>query len=128
MQWLHADLRKADRIALASPIFFMGVTAQTKAMIDRCQAIWVVKYVLKLSVANIPDQKRDGIFISVGGTKFRNLFQPAAATVKSWFKTLDVNYKDELAFSGIDEKQAILQHPTALTEAFAAGQRLATIK
>jgi multimeric flavodoxin WrbA len=125
MQWLHTDLREADYVVLASPIFFMGVTAQTKAMIDRCQALWVIKYVLKLPVAINPDKERKGIFVSVGGTRLRNLFQPAIATVKSWFTTLDINYDGELVFSGIDEKEAILRHPTALKDAFAIGQKLA---
>jgi multimeric flavodoxin WrbA len=127
MQWLHADLRESDRVVLASPIFFMGVTAQTKAMIDRCQAIWVIKYVLKLPVAIDPGKEREGIFISVGGTRLRNLFQPAIATVKSWFTTLDINYNGELVFSGVDEREAILQHSTALQDAFGIGQELATI-
>jgi multimeric flavodoxin WrbA len=124
MQWIHTDLREADRIVLASPIFFMGVTAQTKAMIDRCQALWVIKYVLKLPVAINPDEERSGIFVSVGGTRLHNLFQPAMATVKSWFLALDIKYDGELVFSGIDEKGAILRHPTALEEAFVAGQKL----
>lgn len=124
MQWLHTDLRQADRVILASPIFFMGITAQTKAMIDRCQALWVVKYILKLPVALSPGQKRRGLFISVGGTRLRNLFQPAIATVKSWFATLDIKYDGELLFSGIDEKEAIAQHPTALKDAFDSGRRL----
>jgi multimeric flavodoxin WrbA len=124
MQWLHTDLREADCIVLASPIFFMGVTAQTKAMIDRCQALWVIKYILKLPVATSTNKERRGIFISVGGTRLHELFQPATATVKSWFKTLDISYAGELAFSGIDEKEAILQHPTALKEAFNMGQKL----
>ena len=124
MQWLHTDLREADCIVLASPIFFMGVTAQTKAMIDRCQALWVIKYVLKLPVATNPNKERRGIFVSVGGTKLRNLFQPAISTVKSWFTTLDISYAGELVFSGIDEKKAILKHQTALKEAFTIGQKL----
>lgn len=125
MQWLHTDLREADRLVLASPIFFMGVTAQAKAMIDRCQALWVIKYVLGLPVAINPDRERRGIFVSVGGTRLHNLFQPAMATVKSWFLALDIKYDGELVFSGIDEKEAILKHPTALKDAFAAGQELA---
>jgi multimeric flavodoxin WrbA len=125
MQWIHNDLRKFDRIVLASPIFFMGVTAQTKAMIDRCQALWVIKYVLKLPVAIEPGKERKGIFVSVGGTRFRDLFQPAMATMKSWFTTLDIKYDDNLVFSGIDEMKAILQHPTALKDAFVIGQKLA---
>ena len=124
MQWLYTDLREVDRMVLASPIFFMGVTAQTKAMIDRCQAIWVIKYVLKLPVALNPGKEREGIFVSVGGTRIRNLFQPAIATVKSWFTTLDIKYDGELVFPSIDEKGAIAKHPTALKEAFALGQKL----
>lgn len=125
MQWLHIDLREADHIVLASPIFFMGVTAQTKAMIDRCQALWVIKYVLKLPVSINPGKERKGIFVSVGGTKLRNLFEPAIATVKSWFTTLDISYAGELVFSGIDERETIHLHPTALKDAFAIGQKLA---
>ncbi len=126
MQWIHADLREFDRIVLASPIFFMGATAQTKAMIDRCQALWVIKYVLKLPVAINPGKERRGIFVSVGGTRLANLFQPTMATVKSWFTTLEIGYTGELVFSGIDEKEAILRHPTALKDAFAVGQKLVT--
>jgi NAD(P)H-dependent FMN reductase len=125
MQWLHTDLRGADRIVLASPIFFMGVTAQTKAMIDRCQALWVIKYVLKLPVAINPGKERMGIFVSVGGTRLRNLFEPAKATVKSWFTTLDIKYAGELVFSGIDESGSIRLHPTALKDALSIGQKLA---
>ncbi len=124
MQWLHTRLRESDIVILASPIFFMGVTAQTKAMIDRCQALWVMKYILKLPVALNPQQKRRGIFISVGGTKLQHLFEPATATIKSWFKTLDIPYLDELTFPGIDEKGAILEHPTALNKAFNLGCKL----
>ena len=126
MQWIHKDLREADRIVLASPIFFMGVTAQTKAMIDRCQALWVIKYVLKLPVATNPGKERRGFFVAVGGTQLKNLFQPATATVKSWFTTLDISYAGELGFPAIDEKKAILGHSTALSDAFTAGQKLVT--
>lgn len=124
MQWLHTDLREADRLILASPIFFMGLTAQTKTMIDRCQALWVIKYVLNLPMATNPNRERRGFFISVGGTKLNNLFQPAMATVKSWFHTLDIKYDGELVFPGIDEKGAITNHPTALKDALAVGQKL----
>jgi len=125
MQWIHAELRSADRLALASPIFFMGLTAQTKAMIDRCQALWVLKYVLKLPVATNQGKKRKGLFISVGGTRGRKLFEPALATVKIFFKTSEFKYAGDLLYRGIDEKGAILKHLTALNEAFDAGQKLA---
>ena len=104
----------------------MGLTAQTKAMIDRCQALWVIKYALKLPVAINKDKERRGIFISVGGTKVNNLFQPSIATVKSWFTILDIKYDGELVFPSIDEKGAIAKHPTAMKDSFALGQKLSS--
>ncbi len=124
MQWLSQELREADYFILASPIFFMGVTAQVKAMIDRCQALWVIKYVLNLPIAPNSFGERKGLFISAGGKKLSNLFSPAIATVKSWFATLDISYAGDLLLSGIEGKGAITKHPTALQEAFLAGQKL----
>ena len=123
MQKVYEELERADRIVLASPVQFMGVTAQAKAMIDRCQALWVRKYRLKLPPLG-GKRERKGLFISVGGMKLANLFEPSLATVKSWFKVLDIAYGGELLFPGVDEKGAITQNPDALKQAFLAGQRL----
>ncbi len=121
---VHQLLREANRIILASPIFFMGVTAQAKAMIDRCQAFWVMKYILKVPVALDPTIKRRGLFISTGGTGFTRLFEPALETVKVFFSVQECRMDPPVLFRKIDEKGAILQHPEALQEAFQAGQKL----
>ena len=123
MQMVYAELKEADRIVLASPIQFMGVTAQMKAMIDRCQALWARRNVLEIPPLG-NQRERKGLFISVGGRRVANLFKPALATVKSWFRTLDITYAGELLFSGVDEKGAIAKHPNALHQAFLAGQKL----
>jgi len=123
MQMVYDELKWADRIVLASPIQFMGVTAQTKAMIDRCQALWARKYILKQPPLG-DRRERKGLFISVGGMKLANLFEPALATVKALFKVLDIDYAGGLLFPGVDEKGAITKHPDALKQAFLAGQRL----
>ncbi len=123
MQMVYRELEQADRIVLASPIQFMGVTAQMKAMIDRCQALWARKYVLKLPPLG-NRRERKGLFISVGGRKIANLFEPALATVKTLFRILDITYAGELLFPGIDEKGAIAKHPDALCQAFLAGQEM----
>ncbi len=123
MQKVYNQLEQADRLVLASPIHFMGVTAQMKAMIDRCQALWVRKYQLKIPpLGNRRDRK--GLFISVGGRRVANLFEPALATVKTLFLTLDVTYAGELLFPGVDERGVIAEQPDALHQAFLAGQRL----
>ena len=126
MQMVYRELEAADRIVLASPIQFMGVTAQMKAMIDRCQALWARKYVLKLPPLG-NRRERKGFFISVGGRKIANVFEPALVMVKTVFRILDITYAGELLFPGIDEKGAIAKHPDALRQAFLAGQKLAGI-
>ncbi len=123
MQMVYRELEDADRIVLASPIQFMGVTAQMKAMIDRCQALWARKYVLKLPPLG-NRRERKGFFISVGARKIANLFEPALVMIKTVFRILDITYAGELLFPGIDEKGAIAKHPDALRQAFLAGQEL----
>ena len=123
MQMIYRELEDADRIVLASPIQFMGVTAQMKTMIDRCQALWARKYVLKQPPLG-NRRERKGLFVSVGGRRIDNLFEPALVVVKVLFRILDVTYAGELLFSGIDEKGAIAKHPDALSQAFLTGQKL----
>jgi hypothetical protein len=125
MQMVYREMEKADRIVLASPVQFMGVSAQAKIMIDRCQALWARKYILKQPP--IGDRRPlKGLFIAVGGMKLANLFEPSLAIVKALFKVLDVDYAGDLLVPGVDAKGAIKQHPDALKQAFLAGQKLVT--
>jgi len=125
MQQVHEDIREYDRFIIASPVFFMGLTAQAKAMIDRCQALWVMKNVLNIPVRLKTGSTRKGIFISAGGTKYTNLFQGSVTTIKSWYKTLDIDYAGELLLPGIDKCNAVTGYPSLLKEAFLLGQQLA---
>ncbi|MDY6842717.1 MAG: flavodoxin family protein [Thermodesulfobacteriota bacterium] len=121
MQMMYPKLLNADWVILASPIFFYGVTAQTKTLIDRCQALWSRKYLLqKTSRPN-----RCGMFISVGATKGAKLFDGAMLTVKYFFDAIDVKYCENLFFKEIDKKGDIKNHPTAFQEAWEIGKRLA---
>ena len=123
MQMVYREMEEADRIILASPIHFMGLSAHLKIMIDRCQALWARKYVLKTPPLGEGPEKK-GFFIAVGGRKSANNFEPALAEIKTLFRIINVSYAGELLFSGIDEKGAIIRHPDALQQAFQAGQRL----
>ena len=123
MQSVYSAMEDADAIVLASPLHFMGVTAQMKALIDRCQSRWARKY--RLKVPPLGDKRRhQGLFVSVGGRDVANLFDGARATVKALFATLDVDYSGELLFAGIDEAGAIARHATALKQAYQAGRKL----
>lgn len=123
IQSIHAKLVEADGMVLASPIFFMGLSAQAKVVIDRCQAIWARKYLLGQQIGR-PGQKRLGIFIATGGTDRSYTFRPSVSVVKAFFATLEVVYFKELFYGRIDAKGDILKHPTAMDEAFQAGVEL----
>ena len=122
MDALYPKLLDADGIVVASPMFFYGITAQLKALIDRCQALWARKHVLKQSW---PGAGRKGAFIAVGATRGETLFDGSKATVKYFFKTIGVEYAEELLIRGVDQKGDIQKHPSALKDAFELGQRLA---
>ncbi len=121
MEKVYPKLLEADWIILASPIFFYGVTAWTKALIDRVQSLWVRKYRLKLTPGD-QGRRRKGFFISVGATRGAKLFDGARLTVKYFFDALGLDFEGQLLFKGVEGKGDIRTHPTALREAFEVGK------
>ena len=124
MQPIYQELAAADVIVLAAPIHFMGLSAQTKLMVDRCQSLWAKKYVLKVPPMGSPPGDKRGFFIAVGGTTYANLFQGATNVVKALYTCLDIVYTGDLFFKGIDQKGEIGENPDALKQAYEAGQKI----
>ena len=122
MDSIYPKLLEADVVIIASPIFFYGLTSQVKALIDRCQALWARKYILK---QNPPDTGRKGVFIAVGATKGKKLFDGSILTVKYFFQAIGVEYGEELLIPGVDKQGEIMHHTNALTDAFELGSRIA---
>ena len=121
MDDIYPKLLSAEGIIVASPIFFYGLTSQIKALIDRCQALWARKYILK---QDLPDATRRGAFIAVGATRGKSLFDGSVLTVKYFFHAIGIKYTDELLIRGVDERGEIKEHPGSLSEAFELGRRL----
>jgi len=122
MQQLYPKLTQADGIVLASPIFFYGLTSQAKAVVDRCQALWVRRHIL--GIASNKRRSRKGVFVSVGATGGKRLFSGAKSTVKCFFDAVGVEYTGELLIRRVDAKGEIARHPTALRDAFKLGGKL----
>ena len=130
MTTIYSKLKDADIVILASPIFFASVTAQLKAMIDRCQSEWVAKYILKKDVHSPrcpivhSKRKKRGAFICVGGQKKDNFFKTAKDTIAVFFKTMNINFVDALFFGGVDKPGDIKNVKGALEKAYNLGQKL----
>ena len=115
MQTLYPLLRRADLVVLASPIFFYGVTAQLKALIDRSQALWSRKYVMGLED---PGRNwRKGLLLTVGATKGKNIFDGAVLTARYFFDAVGADFEGTLGFRQVEKVGDIEAHPKALTEA-----------
>jgi multimeric flavodoxin WrbA len=124
---VYDAIREADRVIVASPIFFFGLSAQTKIMIDRCQSFWCEKYLLKRPIPEGP-YRRKGLLLLVGGMKKEIGIECGGVTATAFFRTISVQEHETLSFLGIDKKGAILDHPTALNEVYKAGGKLITLK
>jgi len=122
MRELYGKLLAADVVVLATPVFFYGVSAQAKSMIDRTQALWARRYVTK---QDFPGGHRQGVLLAVGATKGRLLFVGVRLTAKYFFDAIHVRYAAELLVRGADAKGAIQEQPETLEQARDLGRRLA---
>jgi len=122
MRELYGKLLAADVVVLATPVFFYGVSAQAKTMIDRTQALWARRYVMK---QDFPGGHRQGVLLAVGATKGRLLFVGVRLTAKYFFDAINVRYAAELLVRGADAKGAIQEQPETLEQARDLGRRLA---
>ena len=122
MQEVYPKMLATDIVVVASPIFFYGLPGQLKSLIDRCQALWARRSVLKQPP---PNSTRKGVFIGVGATRGDRLFDGSILTLRYFFREIGVKYTDQLLVRGVDTKGEITKHPAVLSDAFELGRRLA---
>jgi multimeric flavodoxin WrbA len=123
MKEIYHLLRRADVVVIATPIFFYGPSTQLKALIDRSQALWARRHIMKLT-----DPKarfRKGFLLAVGATKGKDLFTGTSLTAKYFFDAVGARYEGFLGFRQMEEPGAIASHPTALADAKAKGEEMA---
>ena len=123
-QNVYDQILACKGLMLASPIFFYTVSAHTKILMDRCQSFWVKKYWIEETPFGILDGKRKGLFISVGATKGKRLFEGVRLTVKYCFETFDAELWRALLYRGLDFEADVLEHPDYLDETYTAGKEL----
>jgi multimeric flavodoxin WrbA len=122
-----AKLEASQGIMLASPIFFYTVSAHTKIFMDRCQSLWVRKYWIENQVFGEAPEIRKGLFISVGATGGKKLFDGAILTVKYFFDVLSAGLWKSVLCRDVDRKGEIDRREDYLAEAFEAGRDLALV-
>jgi len=125
IQDVHAKLRAAHHLVLASPIQFSGVSGETKAMIDRAQAFWVATYRLKQPVSEVSGERR-GLFLATCGGDDERVFDWAKHTVKAFFNSTGFRYWEELLEPNTDKPPPMSERADVLAKAEALGRRIVT--
>ena len=123
MQSIYPLLEETDIIFLASPIFFYGVTAQAKALIDRSQASWSKRMLEKTPNERKTHDSGRGYLIAVGATRGENLFEGAILTARYFFDALDMSYEGGIFFRRLEKQSAVQENPETLQEAFNLGRK-----
>jgi len=121
------EIIKAQGLLIASPIFFYAVSAHTKAFMDRCQSAWVKKHWVNKGTKSSLNISKKGIFISVGATQGKKLFDGAILSMRYFMETLDITLIKSICYRGLDHEGDILKHQDYLNNAYEVGYNLAKI-
>jgi multimeric flavodoxin WrbA len=123
MQAVYPLMEEANVIILASPIFFYGITAQAKALIDRSQAMWSKRMLEKTREERKRYDSGKGYLICVGASRGKNLFEGAELTAKYFFDALDMTYEGGLFFRRLEKGSDVRKQPEILEEALEFGKK-----
>jgi len=125
---LYEKILASDCLAIASPIYTMGITAELKGFIDRQQYLWARKFILKtLYFSDEHIKRHKGIFISTAGLGWENVFDGAFPVITALFNTTGFEYYDNVIANDMDRYGGIKNHPTALKEAYDKGLKVVGI-
>jgi multimeric flavodoxin WrbA/protein-tyrosine-phosphatase len=106
-------LREADLVVATTPVYFYGISAQLKILIDRCQTLWSRKYAYQLK--DPLAGTRQGLLFSVAASRGRQLFDGVHLTAKYFFDAIDAQFSHALTYRGVESKGAICQHADLTT-------------
>ena len=111
---IYPLIRQAEVVVLATPIFFFNMTAQLKAVVDRCQLFWARKY--KLNLTDPAKKTKRGFLLSVGASKGKSLFEGLELTAKYFFDAIDAGFEGSLTYREIEGPKDMAKHPKVLAD------------
>jgi multimeric flavodoxin WrbA len=121
MQKIYPEIENADVVAVASPVFFGSLSAQTKMMIDRFQCQWLG---IKLFKSYKIKKKKTGVFICTEATEREDFLENARSIVKNFFAVVGAKYEHEIFCRAVDRKGAVREKKECLELAQKTGLSL----
>ena len=98
---IESALRAVDILVIASPVYFMGLPAPLKAMVDRLQALWWYRERGGQVATNEGPFRRGGLILTAAGND--KVFAPSHRVAKAAFNTLDFDLVGEVLAGDLDD-------------------------
>ncbi len=111
---IYPLIRQAEVVVLATPIFFFNMTAQLKAVVDRCQLFWARKY--RFNLTDPAKMTKRGFLLSVGASKGKSLFDGLQLSAKYFFDAIDAHFEGSLTYREIEGPKDMARHATVAAD------------
>jgi len=125
MDRIYASLEAAHAIAVGSPVYFDGVSAQLKLVMDRCNCVTPLVRVPGGGYDFRPQwpRTRRGVFVTACGT--RHTYELAERSVRGYLKWVGARWEETLLWRHDDnDTGSVATRPELLAGARAVGRRL----
>ena len=100
---LYKDFDNSLGTILVSPMFFQSISTKVKTVVDRTQAFYSSKYILKKPSIDTKKERR-GMFIAVGGQpEYENQFLGGQIVMDLFFKSINTKLIENVYMSNSDE-------------------------
>lgn len=120
---LMEKMLSCDVLVFASPVYALSVCAQAKTAIDRCQALWARKYLLKTTA---PIAEKRGVFLATAGQTYPEVFEHTVPVARFLFDVSGVRGKNMqyVLLSGLDKKTDFAKSEAAQRQVQSAAEEL----
>lgn len=99
---MYEIFNKSKGTIVVSPVYFDSVTAKLKTLVDRTQAFYASKYILKKSSID-RSKKRIGMYIAVGGANpYDTQFKGGQIVMDFFFKSINTKLMYNLYLNNTD--------------------------
>jgi len=119
---IEAALRSADILLLSTPVYFMGLPAPVKAMVDRLQALWWYRERGGQVANNEGPFRRAGLIMVAAGDE--KVFRSSHRVAMAAFNTLGFTLHAELLAGGLEGPEDARTRPELVSKARQMGARL----
>lgn len=100
---LYEEFDKSIGTIVVSPMFFQSISTKIKTVVDRTQAFYSSKYILKKPSIDTQKERR-GMFIAVGGQpKYENQFLGGQLVMDLFFKCINTKLISNIYMSNSDK-------------------------